>query len=141
VAGDHAAEVDRIRADVDRVFADAFFRSWPFTRSVADFPPTDLVSEDDKLVLLAAVPGARPEDISVSATTSTLAVSGQVSLGNGESCIWKECFSGTFRKIFRLPVPIEPDKIEASLKDGILRITMVKADEARPRSVKIQVTA
>ncbi len=132
-------DIERLRSEMNRIFSDALTRYWP-TASVQtlEYPLVDLYNYDDELVAHIAVPGVDLEDLEVSATTDTLTINGSIPSENSENVIWQETFRGRFRRTFRLPVEINPDNVQASMVRGILKVTMPKADQARPRLVKIR---
>lgn len=101
------------------------------------FPPVDIYSKGDDLVVQANVPGLIRDDLRIEATASTLTISGLCNETPEGELIWRERFTGRFKRTFRLPVPVDPDHIEARLRNGVLHIVLPKAPEARPRTVKV----
>jgi HSP20 family protein len=130
--------MDRIRAGIDQVFADAFFRSWP-TGSQEVFPPVDLYATDGSLIAVVNLPGADLQDVEVTATADSLTLSGEVKAQHFEGeLLWQERSAGKFYRSFKLPVPIKSDLVEAGYKAGVLRIVMPKVDELKSRTVQIK---
>lgn len=131
-------EVDRIRSGIDQVFADAFFRNWPFGGQSA-FPAVDLYNTEGSLVALVNLPGADINDVEVTANNDTLTIQGEIKAETGEGeLIWQERPGGKFYRSFNLPLPIKADAVEASFKAGVLRIEMPKIDELKSRAIKIK---
>lgn len=132
------SDAERIRSDIDRVFADAFFRQWPFQGQDA-YPPVDLYATDENLVALVDLPGAESKDVEITATVDSLAITGEIKVSPEKGdLLWQERSGGKFFRSFKLPVAIKADAVEASFKSGVLRITMPKVDEVKMRSVKIK---
>ncbi len=130
-------EMDRIRSGIDEVFADAFFRNLPFGGQGA-FPPVDLLNTENALVALANLPGVELEDIEVSANNDTLTISGEIKVEPEGEMLWQERIGGKFYRSFNLPIPIKADSVEASFKNGVLRIEMPKVEEQKRKTIKVK---
>lgn len=103
-------------------------------------PPVDIVEEADRVVFRAEIPGVHKDDIDIKVENGTLILRGekkQEQTVATESEHRLERYFGTFTRSFVLPVSIAADKIEARYKDGVLEIVLPKAEEAKPRKVKI----
>jgi HSP20 family protein len=103
-------------------------------------PPVDIVEEADRLVFRAEIPGVRKDDIEVKVENGTLVLRGekkQEKEFNSESAHRVERFYGTFSRSFSLPTSINVEKIEARYRDGVLELTLPKAEEAKARSIRI----
>lgn len=139
-------ELDRIRNEMGRIFNDSISR-FPALESSGDnynslVPPVDIYSTNDELIAFVGLPGATAQDVEVSATKDTLSISGELkapSLPDGTTCMRQERGYGKFKRLFRLPYPVQSDKITASFKDGVLGIKMPKAEDIKGRSVKIDI--
>jgi len=103
-------------------------------------PAIDLYARNDALVLRMDLPGVRKDDVEIMATENRLSISGcripSTSINNEEYRI-NEVRYGNFSRNFNLPVIVDSSKIEASLEDGILEITLPKLPEDKVTSVKI----
>ena len=107
-------------------------------------PPVDIHETDQELVLKADVPDVKPEDIEVNFENGTLTLKGKRDFekkeeGKGYHRIERNY--GTFVRAFSLPETIDPEKLTAGYKDGVLTITIGKKEIAKPRSVKVNVAA
>ena len=103
-------------------------------------PPVDIFEESDRLVFRAEIPGVNKDDIEVRVENGTLILHGekrQEKEVDSESAHRIERFYGTFSRSFVLPTSIDAEKIEARYKDGVLELVLPKAEEARPRKIKI----
>lgn len=107
-------------------------------------PPVDIYEDGGELVLNVELPGMRREDIDVSIENRTLTIRGERTL-NGE--VKKENFHrierayGSFRRSFSLPDSVDPAKISAEYRNGVLSVKLPMREEARPRTIDIQVAA
>jgi HSP20 family protein len=130
-------DLDRIRTDVNRLLADSLLRTWPSTRYEAAFPTLDVISQGENLVVLVDLPGVARDDVDITVTNETLTISGRTTPTENGEALWRERFEGGFSRSIRLFVPVKADEVTASFDSGVLRISLPKADEARPRAVKI----
>ncbi len=134
-------EVGRLRSDIDRVFADAFFRNLPFSRGEAGYPAVDIYSDEEKYVVEADLPGYKSDDIEINVSNNSITITGNAKEEKKEKrgkVFWQERHIGQFARSFELPVPIQSGKVEAEFEDGILKVSLPKADDARPHSIKIK---
>jgi len=131
------SDLDRVRSGFDHFLADAFFRNWPV--SGEGFPQVDLFDTEGSLVAMANLPGVRIDDVELTTNNDTLTISGEMRMEPVEGeVLWQERTGGKFYRSFKLPVPIKADNVDASFKDGVLRIEMPKTDELRSRTIKIK---
>lgn len=101
--------------------------------------PVDFHADENEFVLTAEIAGLNPDDIKIEIKDDILTVKGEVkSETNGDGkYLLKEIFYGEFSRSLRLPEPVEIDKVEAKVENGLLTIHMPKAEEARPKTIKI----
>jgi HSP20 family protein len=139
-------ELDRVRTEMNRVFSDSFNRLPSYENSSNDvgfIPPVDIYMTNDELITFINLPGIHNiQDVEVSATKDTLSISGEIkpaTIPEGATCLRQERDLGQFKRVFRLPVPVQHDKVTASFKDGVLGIKLPKAEELKGHVVKIDV--
>ncbi|MCW8963267.1 MAG: Hsp20/alpha crystallin family protein [Gammaproteobacteria bacterium] len=113
-------------------------------REFADWTPTVDISESDQDFLIKAdVPGVDMKDIHVSVDHGVLSITGEKHVeketGEGSKRHRTERYCGSFARRFTLPASIAEDKIDATYKDGVLSLLIPKAEEAKPKSIEIQV--
>ena len=105
--------------------------------------PLDVYATNDQVVILAAVPGLRPEDLQITFQQGTLLLSGQIgSVADTEeakNATWylHELPHGQFRRSVTLPFPIDADQAQATFEHGVVRIVLPKAEAARPKTIPI----
>lgn len=104
-------------------------------------PSVDVIEKEDSYVILADVPGIEKGDLSVDMTGSVLSVSGKRNDEAGEKRKFfrKETSQGSFRRTLNLPDDVDPEKVSAELKDGVLRVEIQKREESKPRMVSVNV--
>jgi HSP20 family protein len=94
--------------------------------------------EDNAYVLSALVPGLKAEDLNIQILDDVIRIGGEYKVDESDYLV-RELPNGSFTRTLRLPAAIEADSVEAKIADGVLTLTLPKAESARPK--KIQVTA
>lgn len=133
-------ELARLHGEMDDLF-DGFFRGLdrPFPGYKA-WPTIDVAEKDDAIVVRAEVPGCKPEDINISVYGNTLTISGEKKECKEEKekgYYHMESSCGSFRRDVNLPTDVDPDKIDAVCKNGVLSVTLPKAEKAKAVKVKV----
>jgi HSP20 family protein len=94
--------------------------------------------QDDAYVLSALVPGLKAEDLNIQVLEDVVSIEGEYKADEAEYVL-NELPSGSFRRALRLPAPIEADRVEARIADGVLTLSLPKAESARPKKIQISV--
>jgi HSP20 family protein len=104
-------------------------------------PAVDIFETPETLVLVADMPGVSGDKVTLDLKENHLAIAGEVGppLGAGETMVEQEYYSGDFQREFHLGSLIDQSKIEASMKDGVLRLVMHKVEKAKPRKIEVKV--
>jgi HSP20 family protein len=105
------------------------------------FPAVNLYEREDAFVLTAELPGVRPEDVEVTLEGSTVSIRGErkIEYPEGDTSVHRrERQSGSFRRAFELPVPIDADKVEAIQRNGVLMLRLPKSAEHQPRQISVR---
>ena len=108
-----------------------------------DFPgqlAVDVYETDETLVVKARTAGVNKEDLDVSISDGILTVSGTLSSGDDtDATNWhiQECYWGEFSRTVALPVPVKEDEAQASLKDGVLSITLPKVQQEQAKKIQV----
>ena len=125
--------------DMGRVLSEF---AWPVLASrVARGPLMNLVESEKESVLEMELPGVSKEDLKISLEKDILTIAGErKAQGIPEDAKWirSESVSGKFQRTIELPHPVDPKAITAELKSGILRVTLPKGEEVRPREIAIR---
>ena len=102
--------------------------------------PLDVIETEDAFVIKASVPGVRPEDVQITVQGDTLTIRGESrSEEEKKDERWhlRERRFGTFQRSLSLAMPVNSDKAQATFEHGVLMLTLPKAEEAKPRQIKI----
>ena len=102
-------------------------------------PALDLHQSNDNIVAVVELPGMRKEDIEISLQDGTLTISGErkEETGPENGATRTERYAGKFRRSITLPSRVDANKVSATYKDGILTVTLPKAEEAKPKQIQI----
>ncbi|MBF0424174.1 MAG: Hsp20/alpha crystallin family protein [Magnetococcales bacterium] len=129
-----------LQSEINRIFErdmDSFhgqMAAWPMR--------VDILEDENKIVIKADVPGMEQKDINVNVDNGQLTISGERKFedeANKESYHRMERAYGRFNRSFSLPNTTDTSKISASYKNGVLEVTLPKLEEAKPRSIQVQV--
>lgn len=103
-------------------------------------PYVDIFETDSAIVLLADMPGVAAEGVTIDLRDNVLTLTGDVKPWEGpeESDVWVEFEIGTYLRRFTLSDAIDREHIDAVMKDGVLRLTLPKAEKAKPRKVTVK---
>jgi HSP20 family protein len=100
----------------------------------------DMFETDDHLVVKASVPGVKPENLDVTVKGETLTIKGEMKEEQEKKegqYYYHERRQGAFSRSLTLPFPIQSEKVEATFEHGVLTLTLPKAEEIKPRSIKV----
>ena len=102
-------------------------------------PALDLYESGDHFVAVVELPGMRKEDIDISLHDGTLTISGERKResNNGKTAQRTERYVGTFRRSIGLPTSVDHSEVSATYEDGILKVTLPKAEEAKPKQIQV----
>ncbi len=129
---------------MDRFFDDETTRprTWRAVFAGAD-PALDVVTTPDELVITASLPGWKPEDVDITLTGTTLTIAGELkeeSRRQDESWVVNEIRRGSFSRAVELPEGLIGDRATASFDNGLLTLHIPKAEEIKPRQIRISAT-
>ena len=110
-------------------------------------PPVDMTETADDLVLTVEVPGISDKDVSVSITGDLLTIKGErrweqdakEGKDKGSTALHVERVYGQFERMIQLPFPVQADKVKATYRDGVLEVKLPKAEEVKPRTIKVDI--
>src|SRR5436309_12735281 len=102
-------------------------------------PALDLYQSNDNVVAVVELPGMRKEDIDISLHDGTLTISGERKRDStgGEKAERTERYVGAFRRSIALPTRVDASKVSATYRDGILTVTLPKAEELKPKQIQV----
>ena len=143
MAWDPLREPMSLREAMDRLFEESFLRPERLSGSEGPTPaaPIDVYETKENVVLKAAVPGVKLEDLDVSITGDVLTIKGEYKneeqKQEGRNYIRQERRYGSFCRQLTLPAAIDADKVNASFEDGVLTLELPKREDIKAKSVKI----
>jgi HSP20 family protein len=132
-----------LRDDLNSLFEAPFWSG--FGRSGQLFsawsPALDLYQNADNIVAVVELPGMRREEIEISLHDGMLTISGERKreASNDAKAERTERYIGKFRRSITLPTRVDANKVSASYRDGILTVTLPKAEEAKPKQIQVKV--
>jgi HSP20 family protein len=140
---DPLGEMVSLRSAMDRLFEDSFVSpmSW---RTVAGSegisPAVDVHETDDEIVVTAALPGMKAEDVEITMTGQNLTLRGELKADEEikrDQYLYRERRFGSFSRSIQLPVRVQGERADANFTDGVLTLRIPKAEEVKPRQIRI----
>ena len=108
---------------------------------VGVFPPLNITQDDDNFYLRAEIPGIKPAELSISALRNRVSISGKREIPREHDRVSyhrKERPEGAFNRAVTLPTEVDAERVEARYTDGILTLTLPKAEQAKPRQIAVR---
>jgi HSP20 family protein len=132
-----------LRQAMDRLFDDSFVRP---SRSLGTIdqvtaPALDVYQTPNEIVVKATMPGVKPEDVDIDITGDTLTIKGERKAEQEvkrEDYLYQERRYGAFSRSVVLPSGLKSDKTEATMEDGVLTLTIPKAEEVKHKAIKVK---
>ena len=140
---DPLGDMVSLRSAMDRLFEDSFVSpmSWRTVSGGESVSPAiDVHETGDEIVVSAVLPGVKPEDVEITMTGQNLTLRGEIKADDQverDQYLYRERRYGSFTRSFQLPVRVEGDRAEATFRDGILTLSIPKAEEVKPRQIRI----
>jgi HSP20 family protein len=132
-------EMMTLREAMDRLFDDAFTR--PVNTNNWGAPAIDLYQTNDDVVVRAALPGLKTEDVQISITGDVLTLKGEFKQNNEvkeATYHIKEQRYGSFERSVMLPTDVQSEKAKADFENGILTVILPKAEQVKPRTITVK---
>jgi len=133
-------ELISMRRDMDRMFDDFFSRPMAM-QSAWNMPVIDMYQTDDNVIIKATIPGISPDDLDIQITGDTLTLRGEIKheeeAENAKYHI-REHHYQSFSRSLTLPVQVVADQANAEIKNGILTLTLPKAEEVKPKVISVK---
>ena len=136
-------EMVTLRSAMDRLFDDSFVSplTWRTFNGDAAAPAVDVQETADEIVVTAALPGLKAEDVDITITGQSLSIRGEFKeddkVERGQY-LYRERRFGTFQRQLQLPVRVQSDAAAATFEDGVLTLSIPKAEEVKPRQIQIK---
>jgi len=138
-------DIVSLRDAMDRLFEESFIRpnGWNGVSAGHLAVPVDLWETKDAYQLRADVPGVTSDELEINATSDSISIAGEVK-GHADvsenGWLRQERRVGKFQRAFTLPIAIDPTKVEATFDNGVLQLVLPKADNVKPRMIKVNAT-
>jgi len=135
-----ARDMVRLSDVMDRLFENNWMRPGDASRAEHELRlPLDVYTTPSEIVVIANVPGLKPEDVNITLENDTLSVSGEIKAPmENVDYVFQERPYGKFSRVLTINVPVDNDKVEATFDSGVLTITLPKAEAARPKVIKVE---
>lgn len=133
--------LNELRREMDDLLS-SFGVSLPAPFQAASYPALNICDCGDSLRVEAEVPGVRMEDLEIFAMGNELTIKGVRRAPEGDKLNFhrREREAGEFNRVVELPVDVDAERVEADLRDGVLTVTLPKAESAKPRKIEIKIT-
>ncbi len=136
-------DFDRMRHEMDLLFGEPGLPSSIRSTFGRGFPPVNVGATSKVLEVFAFLPGIDPAALEVTLEKGVLTISGSRDSGlpqeDDKLTVYKrERFHGSFKRVISLTEEVDPSRVEADYRDGVLRITATRREETRPQRIKIK---
>ena len=136
-------ELMSLRQAMERLFEDSFVTSSRILSTLGPgvAAPIDMYQTANEVIVKAALPGIKPEEVDITITGDTLTIKGETEAEEKtkrEDCFYQERRYGTFSRSVTLPSGLNTDKAEADFDNGILTLTIPKSEEIKPKQLKVK---
>jgi HSP20 family protein len=111
------------------------------TSGAGVFPPLNITQDDDNFYVRAEIPGIKPAELSISALRNRVSISGKREIPREHERVSyhrKERPEGAFNRAVTLPTEVDADRVDARYADGILTLTLPKAEQSKPRQIAVR---
>ena len=136
-----AREMMTLREAMDRLFDDAFTRPLSMSGNNWSIPAVDMYQTDNEVVVKAALPGIKADEVQINVTGEVITIKGEVKQENEskeKAYHIREQRWGAFERSLVLPTEVVADKAKADFENGVLTITLPKAEEVKPKTISIK---
>lgn len=131
--------INPIRRLPRRRFIEEMMQDWDDDYANQLTFPVDVMADTDSFTIKALLPGIKAEDLDIQIVNETVTISGEIKADRVEDATYllAERPSGRFHRVITLPTPLDPSKVNANLENGVLTLEVPKAEEAKPRTIKV----
>jgi HSP20 family protein len=134
------SDFDQVRREVLRLLETATGDGAP-DPGAGVFPPMNISQDDDNFYLRAEVPGIKPAELSISALRNRVSISGKREIPHENERVSyhrRERPEGAFNRTVTLPMEVDPERVDARYAEGVLTLTLPKAEQAKPRQIAVR---
>lgn len=132
-------EFRRLESEMDQLFGRGSLPAGIRAMRRGIFPPINVGATPDRVDVYLFAAGLDPKSLDISIQQNLLAVSGERKVPVDEAADYyrQERFDGEFRRVITLPDDVDPDRVEAKYRDGVLQITVQRREAVRPRQITV----
>jgi len=138
------ADFDQLRREMLRVFDTVAGGDLGRELSAGVFPPMNVSQDSDNFYIRAEIPGVKASDLSISALRNRVSIAGKREIRQEQGKVSyhrSERAEGDFSRTVALPAEVAADKVEARYVDGVLTLTLPKAEESKPRQISVSASS
>lgn len=131
--------INPVRRVPRRRFIEEMMQDWDEDYANKLTFPVDVIADSDSFTIKALLPGINADDLDIQIVNEIVTISGEIIAEREENATYllAERPSGRFHRVITLPTPLNPAKVEANLDNGVLTLEIPKAEEAKPRTIKV----
>ena len=132
-------EVRRLESELDQLFGRGALPAGIRATRRGTFPPTNVGATPERVDVYLFAAGLDPKSLDISIQQNLLAVSGERKVPVDEAADYyrQERYDGEFRRVITLPDDVDPNRVEAKYRDGVLQITVQRREAVRPRQITV----
>ena len=130
-----------LEKEFDQFINDVFNGTATRTRADVWAPAWNVYEDSNGFAVTAAIPGVDPKEVNITVDHGLLTLSGERKAEaevEGRNYLLREIAGGTFSRSFRVPTNVDAEKVSATYKNGILKIELLKKEEAKPRRIQVE---
>ena len=133
--------INPVRRLPRRRFIEEMMQDWDEDYANKITFPVDVLADSDSFTIKALLPGINADDLDIQIVNEIVTISGEIKADREEGATYllAERPSGRFHRVITLPTPLNPAKVNANLENGVLTLEVPKAEEAKPRTIKVNV--
>lgn len=131
-------EMERLQREMNRMFR---LSDGVRLHPAPSFPAMNIWANEEGQIITAEIPGVEPDELEVAVTGDVLTLSGcrkPEEIGDEKTFHRRERGCGNFKRSIQLPYPVQGDKIEATFRNGVLKITLPRAEQDKPRKITVK---
>jgi HSP20 family protein len=134
-------EMGRLMQEINSLW-EGGFTPWKSLSKDFEFPPVNMFGNEEQLLVIVEIPGINPEDLNIQALEDMLSLQCKRNVFNEEKIVYHRCerATGDFKRVFKLPFRIDPNKVEAKYEKGILQIVLPRSEQDKPKLIKIAIS-
>jgi len=139
--GDFFADFDRLQREADRLFGASGLPASIRPTGRGAFPAVNIGTTADTVEVVVLAPGIDPSTLELSIDKGLLVIAGErkseLPQDDKSTCYARERFAGEFKRVVTLPEDADPQRVDATYRDGVLRVTVQKRESSKPRRIQV----